>query len=128
MDPCYGRRAQAARSFTVAETTLSWPSGDPPIGRRALLLFAAVPVSDATHRTERQCSRPGCAERAYVSLTYQYGLSCAWLDELPAERDPHAYDLCSRHVDALSVPLGWKLVDRRRRVLRLLEPTGTERF
>jgi Protein of unknown function (DUF3499) len=113
---------------TVAAATLSWPSGGPPFGRRALLLFAAVPSSDGIHRTERQCSRPGCAERAEVSLTYQYRQSCAWLDELPADRDPHAYDLCARHVVTLSVPLGWKLVDRRHPRLRLLEPTGTDRF
>ena len=48
-----------------------------------------------------------------VSLTYEYGRSCAWLDTLPPERDPHSYDLCGRHAGALSVPLGWKLSDRR---------------
>ena len=63
-----------------------------------------------------------------AALTYQYGQSCAWLDELPTERDPHAYDLCARHVVALSVPLGWKLVDRLQPRIRLLRPTGTGRF
>lgn len=61
----------------------------------------------------RQCSRPGCAERAVVTLTYQYGRSQVWLDELVPERDPHAYDLCGRHATRLSVPLGWRLADRR---------------
>jgi hypothetical protein len=36
-----------------------------------------------------------------------------WLDELLAERDPHAYDLCNRHASRLSVPHGWRLDDRR---------------
>jgi hypothetical protein len=36
-----------------------------------------------------------------------------WLDRLAPERDPHAYDLCRRHADELSVPLGWHLADRR---------------
>ncbi|MET0145964.1 MAG: DUF3499 family protein [Ilumatobacteraceae bacterium] len=63
--------------------------------------------------TPRQCSRPGCAERATVTLTYEYGRSQVWLDELVADRDPHAYDLCRRHAETLSVPLGWRLADRR---------------
>ena len=61
----------------------------------------------------RQCSRTGCAERAAVTLTYHYGRSQVWLDDLAAERDPHAYDLCDRHAERLSVPAGWYLDDRR---------------
>lgn len=61
----------------------------------------------------RQCSRPGCSERAVVTLTYVYARSQVWLDELIAERDPHAYDLCRRHAARLSVPVGWHLADRR---------------
>ena len=61
----------------------------------------------------RHCSRPGCAERAAVTLTYEYGRSQVWLDELVPERDPHAYDLCRGHAARLSVPLGWRLADRR---------------
>jgi hypothetical protein len=36
-----------------------------------------------------------------------------WIDELTAERDPHGYDMCARHAERLSVPLGWRLADRR---------------
>ncbi|HUV19739.1 MAG TPA: DUF3499 family protein [Ilumatobacteraceae bacterium] len=61
----------------------------------------------------RQCSRTGCAERGAVTLTYHYGRSQVWLDDLTAERDPHAYDLCDRHAERLSVPTGWYLDDRR---------------
>lgn len=61
----------------------------------------------------RHCSRTGCAERARVTLTYQYARSHVWLDDLSADRDPHAYDLCERHADRLSVPSGWSLHDRR---------------
>jgi Protein of unknown function (DUF3499) len=50
------------------------------------------------------------------------------LDQLPAERDPHAYDLCRRHAAGLSVPLGWKLSDRRESPFCRLESTGTEQF
>ena len=65
----------------------------------------------------RQCSRTGCAERATITLTYQYGRAVAWVDDLHAERDPHSYDLCDRHGDRVSVPNGWRLEDRRSRVL-----------
>jgi hypothetical protein len=49
-------------------------------------------------------------------LTYQYSRALVWLDELIAERTPHTYDLCGRHAARLSVPNGWQLDDRRRRV------------
>lgn len=61
----------------------------------------------------RQCSRPGCAEPATATLSYQYGPAVVWLDELAAERNPHGYDLCPRHTTNLSVPRGWQLDDRR---------------
>lgn len=61
----------------------------------------------------RLCSRTGCSERAEVTLTYHYGRSQVWLDDLFAERDPHAYDMCDRHAARLSVPSGWSLDDRR---------------
>jgi hypothetical protein len=96
---------------------------DPPFGRRALLLFAAVIGADG-----RQCCRPGCAERAIAVLSYDYGRSRVWLEHLQAERDPHSYDLCGVHASALQVPLGWKLVDHRAPAYCRLEPTGTERF
>lgn len=51
-----------------------------------------------------------------MTLTYEYARSQVWLDELRAERDPHAYDLCRRHAARLSVPQGWRLGDRRGRV------------
>jgi hypothetical protein len=62
----------------------------------------------------RQCSRTGCAERAAVTLTYHYGRSQVWLDDLTADRDPHGYDLCRLHAGRLSVPQGWHVADRRR--------------
>lgn len=62
----------------------------------------------------RHCSRPDCSQRAGVTLTYEYARSQVWLDELVAEREPHAYDLCRHHAARLSVPQGWRLADRRR--------------
>lgn len=47
-----------------------------------------------------------------VTLTYDYRQSHVWLDRLSDEREPHAYDLCGRHADELTVPIGWTLSDR----------------
>jgi hypothetical protein len=69
--------------------------------------------SERIGAVHRQCSRTGCSERAEVTLTYHYGRSQVWLDDLLPERDPHAYDLCERHATRLSVPEGWYLDDRR---------------
>jgi hypothetical protein len=48
-----------------------------------------------------------------VTLTYHYARAQVWLDELLAERDPHAYDLCDRHARRLTAPQGWQVRDRR---------------
>lgn len=70
-------------------------------------------VTRRTGPSGRLCSRTGCSERAEVTLTYDYGRSQVWLDDLADERDPHSYDLCLRHASRLSVPHGWHLHDRR---------------
>jgi hypothetical protein len=84
-----------------------------PPSARAVDLRSAVMV-DRFGRGVRLCSRTGCSEGAAVTLSYHYGRSQVWLDELWDERDPHAYDLCERHAARLSVPTGWTLDDRRR--------------
>ncbi len=68
----------------------------------------------------RQCSRTACAAPAAITLTYEYGRSHVWIEDLTAERDPHGYDLCASHAERLSVPLGWHLTDRRRSLQRAL--------
>lgn len=65
----------------------------------------------------RQCSRSGCAQPAIATLSFQYARSTAWLDELTPEREPHCYDLCATHAGRLTPPTGWRLEDRRMRVV-----------
>jgi hypothetical protein len=101
MDACYGhlrvRERSAAASITCADVAST-----------------THPEHVGTVRTmPRQCSRTGCAAPADATLTYQYGRSLVWLDELAPERDPHSYDLCERHAGRLSVPQGWILENRR---------------
>jgi hypothetical protein len=64
-------------------------------------------------KVKRLCSRPTCSETATVTLTYDYARAQVWIDPLIAERDPHAYDLCDRHCERLTVPQGWQARDRR---------------
>ena len=61
----------------------------------------------------RGCSRPSCADVAAATFVYDYGARTTWLGPLAGERHPMAYDLCRTHADHLTVPLGWRLVDRR---------------
>jgi hypothetical protein len=70
--------------------------------------------------TRRHCSRTACTEPAAVTLTYEYGRSQVWLDDLTPEREPRGYDLCAGHAVRLSVPLGWHLADRRHPLHALL--------
>jgi hypothetical protein len=61
----------------------------------------------------RVCARPGCPDAAVATLTYDYAGRSGWLDPLADERHPMSYDLCSAHAEALTVPRGWALEDRR---------------
>lgn len=69
---------------------------------------------DRPRLANRQCSRSGCSDAAAVTLSYHYGQSQVWIDNLTPERDPHQYDLCSPHAARLSVMRGWHLDDRRK--------------
>jgi hypothetical protein len=64
----------------------------------------------------RHCDRPGCCDPASATLGYDQRTQTVWLDDVAGEDHPATYDLCRRHADALSVPLGWHLRDRRRGV------------
>jgi hypothetical protein len=60
----------------------------------------------------RRCERPGCGEAASVSYGFDPERSTVWLEVLgPA--GPAAGALCRRHADAMVLPRGWWLQDRR---------------
>ncbi len=48
-----------------------------------------------------------------ATLAYDYRGQTVWVDPLAEEPHPMTHDLCSRHADRLSVPVGWTLDDRR---------------
>jgi len=63
----------------------------------------------------RQCARPGCRAVATATLAYDYQQRITWLDPLVDEAHPMSYDLCHDHAQAMTVPRGWRLEDRRAR-------------
>ena len=62
----------------------------------------------------RHCNRNGCAEPAAATLAYEYATSKVWLVDATQAPHPATYDLCHRHAEGLTVPMGWDLQDRRK--------------
>lgn len=61
----------------------------------------------------RRCARPGCAEGATTTLSYDYSAATVWLEALAVEGHPMTHDLCDRHAARTAPPRGWRLVDQR---------------
>jgi hypothetical protein len=59
-----------------------------------------------------QCERPTCAEQATVAYAFDAARCMAWLEPFEAP-SPGQGRLCRRHADAMVVPKGWWLEDRR---------------
>jgi hypothetical protein len=59
-----------------------------------------------------QCERPTCAEPATVAYAFDAARCMAWLEPFDAP-SPGQGRLCRRHADAMVVPKGWWLEDRR---------------
>ena len=80
-------------------------AGGSTVGRRALDIVPAM--------SSRTCAKPSCSTSASATLTYDYASRTAWVELLNDEAHPMRYDLCADHADALTVPNGWALQDRR---------------
>ncbi|MEO7398961.1 MAG: hypothetical protein ABIW84_10385, partial [Ilumatobacteraceae bacterium] len=62
----------------------------------------------------RLCERPGCAAPAVVAYGMDSGQLLVWLEIVPASGVPARMGvICRRHADAMVVPRGWTLDDRR---------------
>lgn len=59
---------------------------------------------------QRNCSKPSCSERAVATLTYVYQDCTAVLGPLATYAEPHCYDLCEKHSERLTAPIGWEVV------------------
>ncbi len=58
----------------------------------------------------RPCSKVACSNDAVSTFTYVYVDSMAVLGPLSTVAEPHSYDLCAKHSERLSVPLGWQVI------------------
>lgn len=67
----------------------------------------------------RLCERPGCAAPAEVSYGIDNSALLVWVDNRPIPERELAGRLCRRHADAISVPRGWTIDDRRQAVPQL---------
>jgi Protein of unknown function (DUF3499) len=61
----------------------------------------------------RLCERPGCGESASVAYGFDAERGTVWLEALTPSAGPTGGVLCRRHADAIVLPKGWWLQDRR---------------
>jgi len=67
----------------------------------------------------KQCERPGCSGPAEVLYGFNPAQLLVWLEKGPIPEGSRANALCRRHADALAVPKGWYIDDRREPAPRL---------
>jgi hypothetical protein len=67
----------------------------------------------------RLCERPGCSQPAEVTYGIDADHLTVWIEPLEGAVVYRAGVLCRRHADAMVVPLGWMLDDRRETEPRL---------
>lgn len=71
----------------------------------------------------RLCERPGCSDVAAMAFGFDVDRLLVWLAPREPDSDPlRAGALCKRHADAMVVPRGWILDDRREPTPRLFRP------
>src|SRR5512143_2736246 len=67
----------------------------------------------------RLCERPGCSQVAEMTYGFDAEHLMVWIDAYDGVAHGRDGVLCRRHADAMVVPLGWMLDDRREPVPRL---------
>jgi Protein of unknown function (DUF3499) len=76
----------------------------------------------------RLCERPGCSAVATVTYGFDTSDLVVWLSPFESGDQARPYGtgiLCRRHADALVVPRGWRVDDRREAVPRLFLAPAT---
>ena len=69
-----------------------------------------------------RCERPGCSDLAAVAYGMRNDTLTVWLQLVPDGAAPvRTGMLCRRHADAMIVPRGWSLDDRRENTPRLFK-------
>lgn len=60
--------------------------------------------------SKRRCTKHSCDAPAVATLTYSYADSTVVVGPISVYAEPHAYDLCTWHADAVRAPRGWELL------------------
>ncbi len=76
----------------------------------------------------KQCERPGCSAPAEVLYGFDPVQLLLWLEKGPMPDGSRANALCRRHADALVVPKGWSIDDRRESAPRLFSAPVKEKI
>src|SRR4051794_8670816 len=74
----------------------------------------------------RLCERPGCSQVAEMTYGFDADHLMVWIDSYERVTTDRAGVLCRRHADAMVVPLGWMLDDRRDPVPRLFKAPAAQ--
>jgi len=61
----------------------------------------------------RSCAKLRCGSRASVTAIRCSGSREVLLADLTLEPDRNLVDLCGAHADALTPPVGWRVIDER---------------
>jgi hypothetical protein len=54
-----------------------------------------------------------CGHEPVATISLSYAQREVVVVDLLAERDPNLLDLCREHVDRMTPPVGWAVIDRR---------------
>jgi hypothetical protein len=81
------------------------------------------PFGTSFYGVRRLCERPGCSAPAEVSYGIDNNALLVWIDNRPLPERELAGRLCRRHADAISVPRGWSVDDRRQAIPQLFRPS-----
>jgi hypothetical protein len=61
----------------------------------------------------RTCAKMRCGAEPVATVALLYTAREVVVTELTPTRDPNLLDLCRAHVDRMTPPLGWAVIDRR---------------
>lgn len=58
----------------------------------------------------RQCSKPACTGDAVATMTFNQSDHMVVIGPLATRATPYSYDLCQRHVERFTPPIGWEII------------------
>lgn len=60
--------------------------------------------------TQRLCTKTACSNSAAATLTFNYADSTVVLGPMSQRAEPHAHDLCAKHAQQFTAPVGWEFL------------------